>query len=463
MIEPHAVIITVLYKYDQASIPRWRLQITLNSLVAFFTTLAKASFMIPVSVAISQTQWSWFRQDKPLYDLHVLDQASRGFWGSFVLLTRVKWRHFVVIGALLTIISALTSPITQLAISYPVRDVLTQEPATVSAVHAITFPEKSIDRRARNAIVLGTISNSRTGSLVTCATGNCTFNQFESLGICMEMKNVTSRLRIEKFENPAPNTMNLTGRDYDSSYFAPGETIWKASMPDGKVELIHQTGIAAISEMLNWNDTSVFRNSSKLMQTRIASVVLIYTTPTIDTNTWQDGKAYEYQALTSLPRHEAVEIIFHMCVQSFETKVHMGEEKTDRINSVAEPLEQYPPFELKMNCSFGFDSLRRCDEQKAHWNDTLSLKGSLNIQSAIPSANFTADYHSMMMIAHAIKLYLNGYERAAPSGKAFGYGVFFSYFFSEVLFLEQNIKNTTLRNERIRLFYERVAVLISDT
>ncbi|KAF6824983.1 hypothetical protein CMUS01_10020, partial [Colletotrichum musicola] len=68
-----AAIVIILQQLDQRDLPNWPLGITLNTLLAFLTAATKACFMIPVSIAISQTQWVWFSQGKPkpLYDLHL--------------------------------------------------------------------------------------------------------------------------------------------------------------------------------------------------------------------------------------------------------------------------------------------------------------------------------------------------------------------------------------------------------
>lgn len=109
----------------------------------------------------------------------------------------------MVVGALITMISSLASLVTQMAINYPVRDVLMQGGSAVAAVHALTNLGNSIHRRSRAALVLGTISNSFMAPLVTRATGNCTFN------ICLQMTSITSQLHIEKVENPALMSISL--------------------------------------------------------------------------------------------------------------------------------------------------------------------------------------------------------------------------------------------------------------
>jgi hypothetical protein len=215
-----SAIVVVLAAFDQQDLPDWPLNITLNTFLAFFTTLARAAFMFPVSIAISQTQWTWFLRERPLYDFHVLDQSSRGPWGSLVLLWRVRFKHIISLGAFLTVVSILTSPISQLAIRYPVRDVVVLgEEATTKAVRSIVSPRDDVSPGTAKALAIANVEDatnytspvSPRGAL--CSTGNCTFDPFQSLGMCVKLANITSFLRIEEYEEPPVDNMLLTGWD----------------------------------------------------------------------------------------------------------------------------------------------------------------------------------------------------------------------------------------------------------
>lgn len=79
--------------FDGRSPPQWPLGITLNTLVALFTTFSRMAFMAPVIEGIGQLKWTWFiNRDKPqpLIDFQILDDASRGQWGSLVVLAKMK-------------------------------------------------------------------------------------------------------------------------------------------------------------------------------------------------------------------------------------------------------------------------------------------------------------------------------------------------------------------------------------
>jgi len=68
------------------------LGITLNTFLAFFTSLAKVAYMTPIIEGLGQLKWTWFlsSRPKPLSDFQIIDDASRGAWGSLKLLVRLK-------------------------------------------------------------------------------------------------------------------------------------------------------------------------------------------------------------------------------------------------------------------------------------------------------------------------------------------------------------------------------------
>jgi hypothetical protein len=83
----------LLENYDGQPVPALPLGITLNTLLAFLTTLCKAAFAYPVFQGLSQLKWNWFaRKKRPLIHLDAFDQASRGAAGSIWLLVATKGR-----------------------------------------------------------------------------------------------------------------------------------------------------------------------------------------------------------------------------------------------------------------------------------------------------------------------------------------------------------------------------------
>ena len=84
----------ILNHYKERTEKKWfNGELTLNAVVAFVATLCRASMVIPIAECISQLKWNSFASGKrPLKDLYAFDQASRGPYGSMVLLFKTSGR-----------------------------------------------------------------------------------------------------------------------------------------------------------------------------------------------------------------------------------------------------------------------------------------------------------------------------------------------------------------------------------
>lgn len=86
-------IAVVLHQFDQHKVPSWPLGITLNTLLAFLTAISQSTFVFPVVQGLSQMKWTWFMgKNRSLEDFEKFDSASRGAWGSIMLLFSTKGR-----------------------------------------------------------------------------------------------------------------------------------------------------------------------------------------------------------------------------------------------------------------------------------------------------------------------------------------------------------------------------------
>ncbi|WDK12759.1 hypothetical protein CGRA01v4_04040 [Colletotrichum graminicola] len=81
-------MVVVLYLHQGQPLPRWPKLISINSLIAIFTAIFKASLILPVAEGLGQLKWNWFDRFHKLGDLVAFDNASRGPWGSFLLLMK---------------------------------------------------------------------------------------------------------------------------------------------------------------------------------------------------------------------------------------------------------------------------------------------------------------------------------------------------------------------------------------
>ncbi|KID61446.1 hypothetical protein MAN_09211, partial [Metarhizium hybridum] len=439
------LIVMVLSKFDQQSVPDLPLKVTLNTMLSFLVTLAKAAFMFPVSIAISRAQWSWFLQERPLYDFHVFDQASRGTWGSLVLLWRIRCSHFIALGAILMVVSTLTSPVTQLAINYAVRDVVASGEANTFAVRTIKSPQDLIWSATRRSVSITTLGYAGAGLTLGafCSTGNCTFDRYQSLGICMEMVNISSQLHIQEFQDPEPSQRALFGIRNDIDIF-PGEKIWKASLP-GDYDLIHQ---------------------------------VIHNIPPDVADPANPEALARYLSTVSEIQHEALEVIFYLCVQSYETSFRKGVETTSMVGSLAKPLDQETHFFVDMNCTSRLHKdtrgRHRCEYNKSRWNETIRLESPVKARRGLNSSqgdmDFSADYDSMESMAVGMKWGLTGHMQllyhprylSDPESTTSG-ADFVENSLAGVLFEPNNTINHTRRNACVQNLYMSFATTLSST
>lgn len=143
-----------------------------------------------LNIGISQLKFSWFRHPKAIADLGTYDGASRGLWGSIHLL-RLRGASLPSLGAIVTISAIGIGPFTQQSVVY---EVCGQRNLTgvASVVRANSYTEAgvhlgaaiaSLEYPMRFAIERG-FYNSSDPIVPTCTSGNCTFNDFRSVGMC---------------------------------------------------------------------------------------------------------------------------------------------------------------------------------------------------------------------------------------------------------------------------------------
>ncbi|KAI0388372.1 hypothetical protein F5Y17DRAFT_453069 [Xylariaceae sp. FL0594] len=89
-------IVVLLLKIDGTSLNSWTLPIQPNSFLAALTTITKTSILVSVTSCLGQLKWRHFLQrPRPLTHLQFFDDASRGPWGSIVMLSRLLFREHV--------------------------------------------------------------------------------------------------------------------------------------------------------------------------------------------------------------------------------------------------------------------------------------------------------------------------------------------------------------------------------
>lgn len=120
------VAITIILKvYQERPLSDWHFvhNITLNTVVALLSTLSRTALIVSVASCLSQLKWIHLvRSPRPLREMQIFDDASRGPWGSLELVWRLHLKtKLATWGSLITILSLAMGPLSQQLLSYPSR------------------------------------------------------------------------------------------------------------------------------------------------------------------------------------------------------------------------------------------------------------------------------------------------------------------------------------------------------
>ncbi|CAM1508163.1 Fc.00g050110.m01.CDS01 [Cosmosporella sp. VM-42] len=242
-------IIIFLRVYEGKTLSQWGLPISLNAVVSILAGVFKGSIAIPITEGISQLKWIWFsNQYRSLADIEVYDLASRGPWGSFLLIVnqfaRRQRSYLASLGALVLIIALAVDPFSQAMVDY--RSCLRRSSSPAAIPRATNYNafgthqsagEQSLDAPMQLAVYLGLLdppANSSTSVVADCPTRNCTFPSdqgvtFSTLSMCHSCLDLTDTVanhsRIWNFS--LPGGLSLTPPTLLTTSIAPvGESMW---------------------------------------------------------------------------------------------------------------------------------------------------------------------------------------------------------------------------------------------
>jgi hypothetical protein len=188
------------------------------AVITILSKVASASLILPISEAIGQLKWSWFhgKNSKDAFDFEVFDKASRGAWGSVLLLLRTRGKSLAALGALLTVlllaIDTFFQQVTDLPERWTLRGqgfiprVIRYEPQAVYTYQlGFDGPIAQGNQDLKSAIVPyfydqnGTRqTDSNNGSQadfpLSCPTSVCKWSPYRTLGICSACVDVSNLL-----------------------------------------------------------------------------------------------------------------------------------------------------------------------------------------------------------------------------------------------------------------------------
>lgn len=200
---PGAIIAILISLRDQP-LAKWSLGLTS---ITILSKIASAALILPISEAIGQLKWTWFhgKESKDAFDFEIFDKASRGAWGSFLLLCRTKGRSLAALGALLTVLLLAIDTFFQQVTDLPVRwtlhgtglvpRVVQYKPDYVQEFvngYELAIADKNSRALAETFFVAnGTQSvpfgnGTRPDIPLSCPTSSCIWPAYETLGMCSQ-------------------------------------------------------------------------------------------------------------------------------------------------------------------------------------------------------------------------------------------------------------------------------------
>lgn len=236
-------ITVVLFIYKGEPIPKWPLGITLNAYISVLSKISSAGLLLPVSEALGQLKWSWFnkKRSRKMWDFEIFDNASRGPWGSLLLLVRTKGMTLAALGAAITIFALALDPFFQQVAQYPEQ--WREQPDNGTVQKAIGYSpylmgkEYRLDSALKLQLSVGldlTMTaigrryffeegippvaygkGQRADFPVSCPNSNCTWPAYETVGVCNSCEDISDRLEFGCM-NAALDWVEKPDRDPDT-------------------------------------------------------------------------------------------------------------------------------------------------------------------------------------------------------------------------------------------------------
>lgn len=204
-------VIGVLIYLQGDSLSRWTIQekthLTLNTYISVLSKMAGAALILPVSEALGQLKWSWFLEhSKQMWDFEIFDNASRGPWGSLLLLIRTKGRALAALGALIMLCALALDPFFQQVVDFPERSALYNISGAIPRVTNYKPPyipeyfqgyKASMNNQGLAPVIRQFLYGNGTRPVefgngtrpdipLSCPTSNCSWPEYETLAVCSE-------------------------------------------------------------------------------------------------------------------------------------------------------------------------------------------------------------------------------------------------------------------------------------
>ncbi|KAI0550936.1 hypothetical protein F4679DRAFT_572603 [Xylaria curta] len=248
------LLFILFFKSDSQPLQSWPLQIQPSFLVAFLATIAKKSMMVPVASCLSQLKWRHFmHRPRPLDQFQVIDDASRGPWGSLIfLMSGFKIRAFLPLSlAFVTVVGLGFEPSAQQILQFPegtsILANVSAEVGIATEYSSNAFGPITVDLFHLRSSIIDLISGVVLGTNFNCPSNYCTWEDFTTLGICSQSLTSEIEMSCDDPENPRLNC----------TYMFPGEN---RSTIAGNITLGHYLSRNGTKSFRLWFESTQTQN-----------------------------------------------------------------------------------------------------------------------------------------------------------------------------------------------------------
>ncbi|CEJ83115.1 hypothetical protein VHEMI03142 [[Torrubiella] hemipterigena] len=359
-------IIAVLAAFQGKLLSSWSGLISINAIIAILATIFKAALVLPVTEGISQLKWLWlFQEQRSLVDVDRYDQASRGAWGSILLIARQfsekKKSYLASLGAFIFLLTLITDPFYQAAVQVNTCYHNSTALASVPRVNHYTATQGAVHDRAFHAtadmdiaVTQGMVLPPRSGSdsiapSVLCSTGNCTFGDnegvsFSTLDMCHVCENLTTQILTRNITYEATTTSDASSSNSSSSSATNG--------PSGRKLKVRQSDTTSNSSPpTSWTEPTWILESAGGNITMLASGGPVLKVISLNDNTtsypigpWTRSSILEFRALAALEKKNctgpqdcsstpfAFQCSLRPCAKTFKASMKDGKYKETEVS-----------------------------------------------------------------------------------------------------------------------------------
>ncbi|KNG44805.1 hypothetical protein DDE82_001492 [Stemphylium lycopersici] len=221
-------VIGLLHYLDDKPLNEWPPGLTV---ITILSKIASAALILPISEAIGQLKWTWFhgKSSRDAFDFEIFDKASRGAWGSVMLLCRTKV-FLLAIDTFFQQVSDLPERWKLQGESFIPR-IIRYEP-NLEHQYESTLDETPValtntelwrglgpffyDQNGTRALTTGNATQAEIP--LVCPTSRCEWPPYETLGVCSACEDVSHLLEYACITSKLDWIRNATGPGMNPTY-----------------------------------------------------------------------------------------------------------------------------------------------------------------------------------------------------------------------------------------------------